>query len=169
MSQQLRTKLLALLRDCHAKLNDPKGDGSGEGAVAPTGDHFNGLSDLLEEAITAHHDVATGDPSDLQHLLLTVPGLEASLANAAYTHGVEAELRAALVTLRPPAEPHVLVSATDLIAAVSAAESYADDLSTGLKERIYEEGQDTLGALEPALERLQAAVSSRAPTPELPQ
>jgi hypothetical protein len=166
MSQQLRTKLLVLLRDCHAKLNDPRGDGSGEGAVAPTGDHFNALSDLIGEAITEHRDVATGDPSDLQHLLLTVPGLEAALTNAAYTLGVEGEVRAALQTLRPSADPQVLVSVADLGQAVSAAESYADDLSSGLEEHIYEEGEDTLAALTPALERLSALVPAHLPSSE---
>ena len=58
----------------------------------------------------------------------------------------------------------VLISAADLAILKSAAESYRDDLSSGLEDGTYEEGADTLEDLERVLDGPDA-VEETAPAP----
>lgn len=102
-SPTLARALIELLDECDRRLNDPKGDGSGDGAVAPSADHYNGLQDLVRELVGGWSGPETGDGANLRRLLALHPDLEHRIIDAGYSHGLSDELRIALRDFLPKA------------------------------------------------------------------
>lgn len=106
MTQQLGLAILAALDKFAQCLNDPKGDGSGDGSMCPDGDSYNSACQIIREIIADHQPAAAGAASDLVALLNSTPGLETALIQAAWTQGVDGPVAQAITCLkRGPAAP----------------------------------------------------------------
>lgn len=92
----LSRALIALLDECDGRLNDPRGDGSGDGAEPPSPEHYNGLQELVRELVTSWTGPETGDGAALRNLLALHPKLRDRIVDAGYVDGVGEDLAVAL-------------------------------------------------------------------------
>lgn len=150
MSHLLAAAIFRVLDECDRCLNDPAGDGSGSGAVPPTGDHYNALQQILRTLINEHREPATGSPALLRALLESNPALLETFASAGYRFGQDQLVRHALDEIVSGAHA-VVVPFAHFKALTDAASAHHEDLASGLREGFYTDGADTLAPLKEAL------------------
>lgn len=151
MSFLLRNAVLAALDNCDRALNDPSGDGTGEGAIAPEGAHYEALRTVILDTLHAHREPFSGSATLLRALLHNYPDLKTWFAHCGYKFGIVDSIEHALNELTD-GEATAAVSVQHLQALVAAARSHAEDLASGLAEGIYEQGRETLPPLHASLE-----------------
>lgn len=100
MNHTLGETILAALSTFDQALNDPLGDGSGDGANPPDGDSYNSAMEIIRTIVADHRPTPADAASDLAILLLQNPALEKALIYAAWIEGLDAPLGKAITALK---------------------------------------------------------------------
>lgn len=104
----LADAIIAALDACDTALNDPTGDGEGTDAIAPQGEHYDAVQQIVRSVVSDWRGPQAASPAALLRILDANPRLENRLVDAAYPDGLSDALRMALSDLRAAqqANPH---------------------------------------------------------------